>query len=179
MERGCHFHSSLNALCLHIKKGKLLLRCFFYSDSPVTTNYKKGTSSIGCPIILTYLELWSGKWLCCGEPSKNIGGCQPISWTPRPTKSDPAPPLPLSGKLVLLLLLLLLLLLSTMKKMCRKRDWFLILEYKEKNVLDWHWLPAEKMYGFHNQILCKIKNKTLYSLQLLFNHRLNLNIAKI
>jgi len=45
-------------------------------------------------------ELWSGKWLCCGEPSKNIGGCQPISWTPRPTKSDPAPPLPLSDPLL-------------------------------------------------------------------------------
>jgi len=34
------------------------------------------------------------KWLCCGENNKLIEGCQPISWTPRTTKSDPAPPLP-------------------------------------------------------------------------------------
>jgi len=40
-------------------------------------------------------ELWSGnKWLCCGEPSKQFPGCQPITWVPRPSKSDPAPPLP-------------------------------------------------------------------------------------
>ncbi|XP_023331198.1 tyrosine-protein kinase Btk29A [Eurytemora carolleeae] len=45
-------------------------------------------------------ELWSSKWLCCGEPNKNVLGCQPISWIPRPTKSDPAPPLPLSDPLL-------------------------------------------------------------------------------
>ena len=26
-------------------------------------------------------------------------GCQPISWVPRPTKSDPAPPVPLTDPL--------------------------------------------------------------------------------
>ena len=45
----------------------------------------------------------SGRWLCCGEPSVvsrsstsslTSGGCQPITWTPRQTKSDPVPPLP-------------------------------------------------------------------------------------
>lgn len=40
--------------------------------------------------------VWSSKWLCCGEVSKGAPGCQPITWTPRNTKSDPAPPLPLS-----------------------------------------------------------------------------------
>jgi len=44
-------------------------------------------------------ELWSGKWLCCGEPNKSVLGCQPISWVPRPTKSDPAPPVPLTDPL--------------------------------------------------------------------------------
>lgn len=38
--------------------------------------------------------VWSGKWLCCGEVNKQITGCQLITWTPRNTKSDPAPPLP-------------------------------------------------------------------------------------
>jgi len=40
--------------------------------------------------------VWSGKWLCCGELSKQVPGCQLITWTPRSAKSEPAPPLPLS-----------------------------------------------------------------------------------
>lgn len=47
-------------------------------------------------------ELWTGKWLCCGEPSKSLAGCQPITWVPRPTKSEPAPPVPLTDPLLLL-----------------------------------------------------------------------------
>lgn len=43
--------------------------------------------------------LWGGKWLCCGEGTKSVVGCQPISWTPRSTKSDPAPPVPLTDPL--------------------------------------------------------------------------------
>jgi len=43
--------------------------------------------------------LWGGKWLCCGEGTKSVLGCQPISWTPRSTKSDPAPPVPLTDPL--------------------------------------------------------------------------------
>ena len=42
-----------------------------------------------------------GKWLCCGETQKSAPGCQCISWTPRPTKSEPAPPLPLTDPLTL------------------------------------------------------------------------------
>ena len=38
--------------------------------------------------------VWSGKWLCCGSPDKSLTGCQMITWTPRTSKSDPAPPLP-------------------------------------------------------------------------------------
>lgn len=45
-------------------------------------------------------ELWAGKWLCCGETTKGVAGCQPISWLPRPTKSDPAPPVPLTDPLL-------------------------------------------------------------------------------
>jgi hypothetical protein len=45
-------------------------------------------------------ELWAGKWLCCGETVKGVAGCQPISWLPRPTKSDPAPPVPLTDPLL-------------------------------------------------------------------------------
>ena len=36
----------------------------------------------------------SNKWLCCGEAIKSTTGCQPISWVPRPSKSEPAPPVP-------------------------------------------------------------------------------------
>jgi len=43
--------------------------------------------------------VWGGKWLCCGEGTKSVAGCQPISWTPRSTKSDPAPPVPLTDPL--------------------------------------------------------------------------------
>lgn len=44
--------------------------------------------------------LWgAGKWVCCGELTKSGLGCQGISWTPRPTKSDPAPPVPLTDPL--------------------------------------------------------------------------------
>jgi len=42
-----------------------------------------------------------GKWLCCGETPKSCLGCQGISWTPRPTKSEPAPPIPLTDPLTL------------------------------------------------------------------------------
>ena len=39
----------------------------------------------------------AGRWPCCGDASKSsTSGCEPITWTPRPTKSDPAPPLPVS-----------------------------------------------------------------------------------
>lgn len=40
---------------------------------------------------------WSGsKWTCCGETSRSANGCEPITWTPRQSKSDPVPPLPAS-----------------------------------------------------------------------------------
>jgi len=40
---------------------------------------------------------WSGsKWICCGETSRSANGCEPITWTPRQSKSDPVPPLPAS-----------------------------------------------------------------------------------
>jgi len=45
--------------------------------------------------------VFAGKWLCCGETPKSCLGCQGISWTPRPTKSEPAPPLPLTDPLTL------------------------------------------------------------------------------
>ena len=38
----------------------------------------------------------SGRWLCCGDTSRASSGCEPITWTPRPSKSDPVPPLPAS-----------------------------------------------------------------------------------
>ena len=43
-------------------------------------------------------SLWTaGRWPCCGDNSKtSTSGCEPITWTPRQTKSDPAPPLPVS-----------------------------------------------------------------------------------
>lgn len=43
-------------------------------------------------------SLWAtGRWPCCGETTKGANaGCEPITWTPRQTKSDPAPPLPMS-----------------------------------------------------------------------------------
>jgi len=43
-------------------------------------------------------SLWStGRWPCCGETTKGSNaGCEPITWTPRQTKLDPAPPLPMS-----------------------------------------------------------------------------------
>jgi len=43
----------------------------------------------------------AGKWACCGETGKGAPGCQSISWTPRPTKSEPAPPVPLTDPLTL------------------------------------------------------------------------------
>lgn len=40
---------------------------------------------------------WSGaKWLCCGDSNRSQPGCEPITWTPRQSKSDPVPPLPAS-----------------------------------------------------------------------------------
>lgn len=45
--------------------------------------------------------VFAGKWLCCGETPKSCSGCQGISWTPRPTKSEPAPPIPLTDPLTL------------------------------------------------------------------------------
>lgn len=40
---------------------------------------------------------WSaGRWTCCGDASRGSSGCEPITWTPRPSKSDPVPPLPAS-----------------------------------------------------------------------------------
>jgi len=45
--------------------------------------------------------VFAGKWLCCGETPKSSLGCQGISWTPRPTKSEPAPPIPLTDPLTL------------------------------------------------------------------------------
>ena len=40
---------------------------------------------------------WSaGRWICCGDTSRSTSGCEPITWTPRPSKSDPVPPLPAS-----------------------------------------------------------------------------------
>ena len=40
---------------------------------------------------------WSaGRWICCGDSSRNAPGCEPITWTPRQSKSDPVPPLPAS-----------------------------------------------------------------------------------
>jgi len=48
---------------------------------------------------LYHPALWQGKWVCCGETIKSMQGCQPISWTPRPTKSDPAPPVPVTNPL--------------------------------------------------------------------------------
>ena len=49
------------------------------------------------------MAISAARWLCCGEStvvssrsssSQHSGGCQPITWTPRQTKSDPVPPLP-------------------------------------------------------------------------------------
>lgn len=45
--------------------------------------------------------VYAGKWVCCGEAGKGAPGCQGISWTPRPTKSEPAPPVPLTDPLTL------------------------------------------------------------------------------
>jgi hypothetical protein len=42
-----------------------------------------------------------GKWLCGAETTNGAAGCQAISWTPRPTKTEPAPPVPLSDPLSL------------------------------------------------------------------------------
>ena len=40
---------------------------------------------------------WSaGRWICCGDANRNQVGCEPITWTPRQSKSDPVPPLPAS-----------------------------------------------------------------------------------
>ena len=40
---------------------------------------------------------WSaGRWICCGDSNRNQPGCEPITWTPRQSKSDPVPPLPAS-----------------------------------------------------------------------------------
>ena len=39
---------------------------------------------------------WSSKWTCCGETNRSASGCEPITWTPRQSKSDPVPPLPAS-----------------------------------------------------------------------------------
>ncbi len=40
---------------------------------------------------------WSaGRWICCSDTSRSNPGCEPITWTPRQTKSDPVPPLPAS-----------------------------------------------------------------------------------
>ncbi len=40
---------------------------------------------------------WStGRWVCCGDANRTNSGCEPITWTPRPSKSDPVPPLPAS-----------------------------------------------------------------------------------
>ena len=49
------------------------------------------------------IAISAGRWLCCGDStvvsrsssaSSHSGGCQPITWTPRQTKSDPVPPVP-------------------------------------------------------------------------------------
>ena len=62
----------------------------------VVRNLVRGNT---CLVDKYHPEIWAGKWLCCGEASKAVVGCQPITWTPRSTKSDPAPPLPLSDPL--------------------------------------------------------------------------------
>ena len=57
---------------------------------------------VGKTICLSMCIIFTlGKWLCCGETPKSCLGCQGISWTPRPTKSEPAPPLPLTDPLTL------------------------------------------------------------------------------
>ena len=42
-------------------------------------------------------QQWSaGRWLCCNDNVRStVGrGCEPITWTPRQSKTDPVPPLP-------------------------------------------------------------------------------------
>ena len=61
----------------------------------------QGSLQVGNHNPFQLMSMFAGKWLCCGETPKSCSGCQGISWTPRPTKSEPAPPIPLTDPLTL------------------------------------------------------------------------------